>query len=186
MATRRFGSRPRKGARSSTARGGTHPYRESVREESFVARSERARRPAGKRQDKRKHKTESADQVYGVPVPDGLHEAIEAERGNLTKAESLLGCMAISMEYGTDDSETGPYYPDVAQMARDLVRQSINGLDSLVLQRHLLRNRIKEETELLIAGATFSTPGRADANETGLREYRRFAQSAIPLLAEAS
>src|SRR5271169_6190079 len=84
----------------------------------------------------------SAGHVYGVPIPEGLHEAIEAERGNLAKAESLLGCLVISMEYGTD-SATGPYYPDVAQIACDLVRQSINGLDSLTLQQHLLRNRVK-------------------------------------------
>jgi hypothetical protein len=82
--------------------------------------------------------------VYGVPVPPGLHDAIETERGNLSKAESLLGCLAIAMEYETD-SVKGPYYPDVAQLARELVRQSINGLDSLVLEQRLMRNRIKEE-----------------------------------------
>jgi hypothetical protein len=81
--------------------------------------------------------------VYGVPVPEGLHEAIEIERGNLSKAESLLGCLAISMEY-EGESASRPYYPDVAQLARELVRQSINGLDSLVLQQRLLRNKVKE------------------------------------------
>jgi hypothetical protein len=86
----------------------------------------------------------------GVPVPERLREAIETERDNLAKAESLLGCLAISMEY-QPNSATGPYYPDVAEMARSLVRQSINALDSLALQRHLLRNRIKEEIELRIA-----------------------------------
>jgi hypothetical protein len=81
--------------------------------------------------------------VYGVAVPEGLHEAIENERDNLSKAESVLGCLAISMEYESD-SVDGPYYPDVAQLARELVRQSINGLDSLVLQQRLLRNKVKE------------------------------------------
>src|SRR6185312_14463880 len=37
--------------------------------------------------------------AYGVPVPEGLHDAIETERGNLSKAESVLGCLVISMEY---------------------------------------------------------------------------------------
>jgi hypothetical protein len=81
--------------------------------------------------------------VYGVPVPEGLHEAIEDERDNLSKAESVLGCLAIAMEYESD-TVNGPYYPDVAQLARELVRQSINGLDSLELQRHLLRYKVKD------------------------------------------
>jgi hypothetical protein len=84
-------------------------------------------------------------------VPECLREAIETERDNLAKAESLLGCLAISMET-QPNSATGPYYPDVAEMARGLVRQSINALDSLALQRHMLRNKIKEELELRIAG----------------------------------
>jgi len=90
------------------------------------------------------------EHVYGVPVPEGLHEAIENERDNLSKAESVLGCLAISMEYEAD-SVSGPYYPDVAQLARELVRQSINGLDSLVLQQRLLRNKIKESPDLSFA-----------------------------------
>jgi hypothetical protein len=95
----------------------------------------------------RGHKTRAEEHVYGVPVPEGLHEAIETERGNLSKAESVLGCLAISMEYEAD-SVNRPYYPDVAQLARELVRQSINGLDSLVLQQRLLRNKVKESPGL--------------------------------------
>jgi hypothetical protein len=92
----------------------------------------------------RDRKARSVDPVYGVPVPERLHEAIETERGNLSKAESLLGCLAIAMEYETDTVK-GPYYPDVAQLARELVKQSINGLDSLVLERRLTRNKVKED-----------------------------------------
>jgi hypothetical protein len=111
-----------------------------------IATAMRQRRPRDHRM------AGSAEHVYGVPVPEGLHEAIEIERGNLSRAESVLGCLAISMEYGTDAAD-GPYYPDVAQLARELVRQSINGLDSLVLQQRLLRNRIKESAALLCDGA---------------------------------
>ncbi len=96
---------------------------------------------------RRKTKARSEQHAYGVPVPEGLHEAIEVERGNLSKAESLLGCLVISMEYEAD-SVNRPYYPDVAQLARELVRQSINGLDALVLQQRLSRNRIREGSEL--------------------------------------
>jgi hypothetical protein len=86
--------------------------------------------------------------VYGLPVPEGLYEAIEIQRDNLARAESVLGCLVASMEYDSD-SANRPYYPDVAQLARELVRQSINGLDSLALQQHLLRNKVREHRGLI-------------------------------------
>ncbi|GEM_PF-6794177 len=81
---------------------------------------------------------------YGVPVPKRLREAIQAERDNLCKAESLLACMAVSLEY-QDDPFNGPYFPPVAQLARELVARSIDGLDPGVLRERLLRNKVKEE-----------------------------------------
>src|SRR5258707_13418043 len=99
----------------------------------------------------RRAKAQSAEHVYGVPVPKGLHDAIETERGNLSKAESVLGCLAIAMEYETD-SVDGPHYPDVAEAARGLGRKSINGLDSLVPQERLQRSRIKEKPQLSFSG----------------------------------
>jgi hypothetical protein len=94
----------------------------------------------------------ASEQVYGVPIPDGLHEAIESERDNLSKAESLLACLAISME-GEVDPVDEPYYPDIARLARQLVKQSINGLDSLTLQRLLLRDKVKEEPWIRLPSA---------------------------------
>jgi hypothetical protein len=76
-----------------------------------------------------------------------LTDVIEIERDNLSKADSVLGCLVTSMEYGTESADQ-PYYPDVAQLARELVRKSINGLDSLVLQRRLQRNKVKETVGL--------------------------------------
>jgi hypothetical protein len=129
------------------------------------------RRSASRAQRGRNNKTRSVEHVYGVPVPEGLHEAIEIERGNLSKAESVLGCMAIAMEYETD-SVNGPYYPDVAQLARELVRQSINGLDSLTLQQRLLRNKIKETPDLSFAEEGYAVLGSVPA---GPCVYRRVA-----------
>jgi hypothetical protein len=80
---------------------------------------------------------------YGVPVPKRLREAIQAERDNLCKAESLLACMAVSLEY-QDDPLKGPYFPAVAQLARELVARSIDGLDPCVLRQHVLRDKIEE------------------------------------------
>jgi hypothetical protein len=120
--------------------------------------------------------------AYGVPVPEGLHEAIETERDNLSKAESVLGCLAIAMEYETD-SINGPYYPDVAQLARELVRQSINGLDSLVLQERLLRNKIKESPDLSFAEGCYAI---LDSAGTSLGVYRRAAGRPGALAVEMS
>jgi hypothetical protein len=98
---------------------------------------------SGDRQGRRSQKTRPSEHVYGVPVPKRLQEAIESERDNLSKAESLLACMVVSMEYQNDPLD-GPYYPAVAQLARELVERSINGLDPFVLRQRLLRNKIEE------------------------------------------
>jgi hypothetical protein len=113
-------------------------------------------------------KVRPVDHAYGVPVPEGLHEAIELERGNLSKAEAVLGCLAIAMEYETD-SVNGPYYPDVAQLARELVKQSINGLDSLVLQQRLMRNKIKENLGLPPAEGAYALTDSAYISAGGYR-----------------
>lgn len=86
----------------------------------------------------------------GMDVVDILQESIDAERDNLSLAESLLGCLAISMEHGAaehEDESTPPYYPDIARMARRLVRRSINALDPLAVQQFLRQRKIKEETQ---------------------------------------
>jgi hypothetical protein len=111
-------------------------------------RSERRKSPSGSERPSRRAETR-VSQPPRVPLPENLQEAIEAERGNLAKAESVLGCLTIALEYGDTESTSGPYFPDVAEVARDLVRRSINGLDSLELERHLARDRVKEVSELI-------------------------------------
>jgi hypothetical protein len=116
-----------------------------TRQHASKARRDRSRpvkAPGGGRSQLGR-KARPAEHVYGVPVPERLHEAIEAERDNLSKAESLLACMVVSMEYQTDP-HTGPYYPDVAQIARELVERSINGLDPFVLTQRLRGNKVEE------------------------------------------
>ena len=93
-----------------------------------------ARRPSSARAD-------AGDPGHGS-VPDSLHDAIETERDNLSKAESLIGCLAIAMEH--DDSREAPYYPDIARMARQMIKTSIDNLDSLTLRRHMSRNKVEE------------------------------------------
>jgi hypothetical protein len=95
------------------------------------------------RQDPLSEKPLAAKHPYGVPVPERLQEAIAAERDNLSKVEALLSCMVISLEYQNDPLE-GPYYPAVAQLARELVARSIDGLDPFVLRRRILRDKVEE------------------------------------------
>ena len=92
----------------------------------------------------------SSRRADGVGVPERLQEAIDIERDNLSKAESILGCLIIAMESASDGGR-GPYYPDVAQIACELVRKSINGLDSQTLQQRLLRDRVQEAFPELLA-----------------------------------
>ena len=63
-----------------------------------------------------------------------LMVAIEVERARLMKAESLLHCACLAMDYddGFDDGER-PYYPDVIELARELVNQTLAQLDSVTL-----------------------------------------------------
>jgi hypothetical protein len=117
----------------------------ATRQRASKARRARSRplKAPGDRQNRPSRKIRASEHVYGVPVPERLHEAIETERDNLSKVESLLACMVVSMEY-ENDPLGGPYYPAVAQLARELVDRSINGLDPFTLRQHLLRNKIEE------------------------------------------
>jgi hypothetical protein len=83
-----------------------------------------------------------------VPALSGVQlnlllKAIETERGNLSRADSLLGCLIIAMEYG-ETMHKGPYYPDVAQIAHEMVRKSISALDPIHLPNPS-RGKVKEE-----------------------------------------
>ena len=100
-------------------------------------------KPPSSRRSRANRKPLLATNVYGVPVPEKLHEAIEIERDNLSKVESILACMVIAMEYDAEPL-TGPYFPTVAQTAREILARSINSLDSVILKQKLL-NKIEDE-----------------------------------------
>ena len=75
--------------------------------------------------------------------PERLYAVIDVQRETLAGLDSLLGCLAIAMEYGSE-VERPPYFPDVVQMARDLVQQSARSLDPLTLQTRV-KNKVREE-----------------------------------------
>jgi hypothetical protein len=117
--------------------------------------------------------TKPEEPVYGVYVPESLHEAIENERGTLSKAESILRCMAISLEYDDMPSGDGPHYPDVAEIACRLVRQALNGLDSLTLRNCVMRDRG------MLKGAQKSTPERPSTTSASPNTARRLNATII-------
>ena len=90
------------------------------------------RRPAKQKREKPK----PSDQGTSIRIRGRLREFLSAEQGFLLKAESLLLCIAKSM----DDSEhpsTGPYYPDVIELMSDLLRQKADRIDELLLDGQL-------------------------------------------------
>jgi hypothetical protein len=70
-------------------------------------------------------------------IPEALQDAIEKERGNLTRAEALLGCLVIAIEYGEKDLKDAPDYGLVVKIAHELVHASIDKLDSIYLEQTL-------------------------------------------------
>ena len=71
----------------------------------------------------------SSDSANLTPA---LEAAIDAERRNLQKAASMLGCLVIALEYGYDGYETEePDYSDVVRAIRSMVDASVDRLEPL-------------------------------------------------------
>lgn len=113
------------------------------------AQSPQSTEPTG-RQDRLAPKNRSSEAGF---LPAEVVAAIELERDNLSKAESVLACMAVSLKFDTDPLR-GPYYPAVAQVVRELVARSIDRLEPMVMARRL-RDKVEEDESLqaLIEGA---------------------------------
>lgn len=71
-----------------------------------------------------------------------LEGAIERERARLMRADSVLGCASLALEYGDNADPRRPYYSDVVDLARELVSESALRLDSVNL-RPLMHRRQK-------------------------------------------
>jgi hypothetical protein len=123
------------------------------------AQSRPSSSPTG-RQNRRGPKNLPAED-FGC-LPEDLSEAIELERDNLSKAESVLACMAVSLKFDTDPLQ-GPYYPAVVQVVRELVGRSIDRLEPMVMARRL-RDKVEEDESLqtLIEGA-YTLLGQANS-----------------------
>ncbi len=70
-------------------------------------------------------------------MPNRLERAIDAERRRLSKAQSVLGCLAAALETAGRHSSDELDFGQVAEVARDLVNSSIERLDSVNLSKVL-------------------------------------------------
>jgi hypothetical protein len=114
--------------------------------------------------------------AYGVPVPEALHHAVEVERDNLLKAESVLACLSISMQYRPQEGHT-PNYADVADVAREMIRTAVGNLDSLKLEKLLARNKIAEARVVVQY-----VGGKRSSSLTPEQEYPITVERLYPLL----
>jgi hypothetical protein len=72
-----------------------------------------------------------AERGARIRVRGRLQEMIQAELRNLGRAESVLRCLALSMDYEPLLESQVPYYPDVVEVVGDLVQRSLVDLDAL-------------------------------------------------------
>jgi hypothetical protein len=62
-----------------------------------------------------------------------IEDAIETERGRLMTAEAVLHCVVIAMDETDGDNTCAPHYQSAVDLARDLIVQTVNQLDSVRL-----------------------------------------------------
>jgi hypothetical protein len=68
-------------------------------------------------------------------MPTLLERAIDVERRRLSKAQSVLGCLAVALESPTPHGSDGQDFGQVAEVERELVNNSIERLDSVNLSK---------------------------------------------------
>ena len=86
---------------------------------------------------------------------DEIQDAIEDERSRLMTAEALLHCIVIALNDHDGDAAHGPDYHTLVALARDLVRRSIDALDSMRLRPALPNRRAQEGLAVRECTATY-------------------------------
>jgi hypothetical protein len=74
--------------------------------------------------------------VARVHVRGLLRQFLQAEQRDLSRAQSLIECVAKSMDDESHPSG-GPYYPDALELAADILKQRVTRLDELLLDDHI-------------------------------------------------
>jgi len=86
------------------------------------------RRPRPKIEDS---ETPAVSRGSSIRVRGALRAFLESERDVLVKTQSLLVCIAQAMH--AEHVSAGPYYPDVVEVATELVKRRALNLDELLL-----------------------------------------------------
>jgi hypothetical protein len=81
-------------------------------------------------------KTRTSDRDAAIRIRGRLREFLDSEQGFLLKVESLLLCISTSMDDWAHPS-TGPYYPDVVELASEILRRRARSFDELLLDGRL-------------------------------------------------
>ena len=95
--------------------------------------------PKGEHRHENKQGQKKAQPVDGATtlrIRGVLRKFLESELGFLTKAQSLLMCIAHSMDESTQPA-TGPYYPDVIGLASELLGRRAVNIDEMLLAGRL-------------------------------------------------
>lgn len=83
-----------------------------------------------------REKSEAPQPGTPIRIRGRLRQFLESEQGLLLKVESLLLCIAKSMDDCAHPS-AGPYYPDVVTLAAELVKRRAVNIDELLLDSRL-------------------------------------------------
>jgi len=78
--------------------------------------------------------------VSATALWHSLREAIEAERSRLMTAEAVLHSVAIAMDDDDRDDANSPHYPTLVELAREIVKRTIDQLDSVRVKATLEQN----------------------------------------------
>lgn len=93
--------------------------------------------PRNKSTSRARSNQRAAKTAVGAPTnPDWptLKEAIEAERSRLMTADAILHGVIIAMDADDTQDPDSPDYQTLVALARDLVKQAIDQLDSVRLR----------------------------------------------------
>ncbi len=117
------------------ARSGRNPPLKTGSRPKSATRSKtpaksRKTRPAQGSATPGKPGSEVARRGARIHVEERLQDVIRAEQFNLGKAESVLRCLWLSMDSMSTDPGTA-YFPDVVEVAGDLIQRSLADLDDL-------------------------------------------------------
>lgn len=106
----------------------------------------------------------AAEPQDSADSPTTLEGIIEEERTRLLTAGTVLGCAAVAIENDRSADRHAFYYADVIELARNMIRQTTDRLDSVYLEafyeqlRKARRDLSQIEADAL-SGMTIATAG---------------------------